>query len=364
MNSDEVSATEAWFLQRGVPAVLPASARWRQLWSRSASALAGYAAFVVAATTITVAAGGHAVDIDDNPSLAEWLIIAILLAAVPTMFLTGWSVSRIGSRRGRRLAALLAVGIAVGADLVGPPLTVRVTDVVTTAAVVAAVLALTGLGVGSVLGWALRLTVTRLAAARFLVIRALPVLLLTFLVFFNSSVWLMATNISRGRLWAALLFLGLIAATFAVSGMLDRVRPIVDADPPDGHPQDVPLRRAERLNVLFVLVTTQLIQLVIVAVVTAALFFVLGLILLSPEVLAEWTRTGSADGTILGMTLPVPQALIHVTMFLAALTFMYVSARAVGDGEYRSDFLDPLVADLQLTLSARTRYRRLVETPR
>lgn len=72
----------------------------------------------------------------------------------------------------------------------------------------------------------------------------------------------------------------------------------------------------------------------------------LGLILLSPELLAEWTRNGSSDGTLLGMTIAVPQALMHVTLFLAALTFMYVSARAVGDGEYRSQFLDPLIDDL------------------
>jgi hypothetical protein len=44
-------------------------------------------------------------------------------------------------------------------------------------------------------------------------------------------------------------------------------------------------------------------------------------------------------------------------MFLGALTFMYVSARAAGDGEYRAQFLDPLMDDLRLTLVARDRYR-------
>jgi hypothetical protein len=44
-------------------------------------------------------------------------------------------------------------------------------------------------------------------------------------------------------------------------------------------------------------------------------------------------------------------------MFLGALTFMYVSARSVGDGEYRTEFLDPLVDDLRLNLVARNRYR-------
>ena len=60
-------------------------------------------------------------------------------------------------------------------------------------------------------------------------IRALPVLLLTFLVFFNSPVWLMASTISRGRMWLALIFLSLIAAAFVVAVTIERFRPVIDA---------------------------------------------------------------------------------------------------------------------------------------
>lgn len=133
-----------------------------------------------------------------------------------------------------------------------------------------------------------------------------------------------------------------------MSGTLERARPILRAAtaPPEhaerlaGTPfasmPDPPaadaLSTRERLNVVFVLAASQLVQVPMVAIVTAAIFFVLGLILLSPELLAAWTRNGSSDGTLLGM-IPVPQALIQITLFLAALTFMYISARVVGDGE-------------------------------
>jgi len=60
------------------------------------------------------------------------------------------------------------------------------------------------------------------------VIRGLPVVLLTVLVFFNSPVWLMAATVTRQRLWLALLFLGAIAAAFVVTGILDRARPILE----------------------------------------------------------------------------------------------------------------------------------------
>lgn len=123
------------------------------------------------------------------------------------------------------------------------------------------------------------------------------------------------------------------------------------------------MTRIERVNVVFVLVASQVLQVLMVAIVTGLIFFVLGLILLSPALLAEWTRNGSSDGYLLGMTLPVPQALIQISMFLGALTFMYISARAVGDGDYRAEFLDPLIQDLRVTLDARDRYRLADETP-
>ncbi|PRC47638.1 hypothetical protein C6A85_83930, partial [Mycobacterium sp. ITM-2017-0098] len=156
---------------------------------------------------------------------------------------------------------------------------------------------------------------------------------------------------------------------------LSRVRPILrpDAKQPEDaatligtpfetmpdRPRRVTLSKPERTNVVFVLAMSQIVQVLTVAIVTGLLFFVFGLILISPELLAALTDGGASDGQFLGMTLPVPQALIHVTMFLIALTFMYLAARAVGDKEYRSQFLDPLIEDLRLTLVARDRYRTL-----
>lgn len=53
-----------------------------------------------------------------------------------------------------------------------------------------------------------------------------------------------------------------------------------------------------------------------------------------------------------------------MALFLGALTFMYISARASGDAEYRSTFLDPLINDLRTTLIARNRYRGAAAEPR
>jgi hypothetical protein len=73
---------------------------------------------------------------------------------------------------------------------------------------------------------------------------------------------------------------------------------------------------------------SQLMQMLIVAVVTATLFLVLGLILLSPALLAQWTNHGTSKGTLLGMTVPVPEALIQMCRFLAARSCTSASARS------------------------------------
>jgi hypothetical protein len=187
----------------------------------------------------------------------------------------------------------------------------------------------------------------------------------------------MATTISGNRLGLAIAFLLSIAAAFVISATRERVRPTLRssaaelpkdserlADTPFATTPDTvdsaPLTRAERLNVIFVLATSQLAQILVVAVVTAAIYLILGLIVLTPSLLNEWTHTYKSAATVLGFTLPVPDSLIHMTLFLGALTFMYISARAASDAEYRSTFLDPLIDDLHTTLVARSRYRGAV----
>ncbi len=362
-------AAERWFLDNGLPSVLTRQAKWRGLWPRSAPVLAGFAALMVVGTVIFLLIGTLDVDIENEPSTAEWIVLGLIAAAVPLIVVTGWLVSRLHSSRARVVAATTAAAVA----LAGDALTGDAFDVASSALGLLVVPLLTATGLGSVLGWALRLAASQFSLVGQLVLRALPVVLLTVLVFFNSPVWLMVSSVSRARLWLALVFLGAIAAVFLISSTLERVRPILwsPGEPPDeagglaGTPFEsmpdpasaAPLSRRERFNVVFVLIVSQLAQVLTVAVVTALIFFVLGLILLNSELLAALTRNPVSDGQLLWMTVPVPNSLIQITLFLAALTFMYLSARAVGDGEYRSHFLDPLIDDLRLTLVARNRYR-------
>jgi hypothetical protein len=369
------TAAESWFLERGLPAVLTRRARWRRLWSRSAPMLAAFATFHVCALGLYLVTGNGRIEIHGRPTTVEWIALVIVGIAPPLMAIVGWLVSRLTDSRTRAVVSTIAVAVVIGVGSIGADATTLPTEV----CIVAATLILTASGLGSVVGWAVRMMLSHLTTIGILAVRALPVVLLTALVFFNTYVWLMAATINGGRLGLAMAFLILIAGAFVISATIERVRPMLKStatlpkdterladtpfaalpDPPPGS-ADAPLKKSERLNVVFVLAASQLAQILVVAVVTTGIYLVLGLIVLTPQLLNEWTHTYTSTATLLGWTVPVPDSLIHMCLFLGALTFMYISARAAGDAEYRSTFLDPLIDDLHATLIARNRYRAAV----
>jgi hypothetical protein len=318
--------------------------------------LAAYATFQSCGIPLFLIAGTHEVRIEGLPAGIEWVVVAIAAAALPVSVLVGWLVPRLPRNRLRAAAGIAA---AVVLTVTGY-LNAGAASVLQSVVIVAVVLILTGLGVGSVLGWAVRITLSHLASVGALAVRALPVVLLTALVFFNTYVWIMAATISGMRLLVAMVFLVGIAAVFVISATVERVKPMLRssavvcadserlADTPfatlpdpkpdsDGSDSFRPTW-IERLNVVFVLATSQLVQILVVAALTG-------------------TILSRSEAIVLGWTLPVPDSLIHMSLFLGALTFMYVSARAVGDGDYRSTFLDPRIEDLHAALIARNRYR-------
>ena len=132
-NEPDRVAAETWFLSRGLPAVLTPRARWRRLWRRSAPMLAGSAMLVVCLAIIAAAADGHPIDIDEDPTPAELVIIAMLLLVIPVTFVAGWLVgARVTSPRGRRNASTIAVLAALIVAAVHGSLGERAEGVLTT----------------------------------------------------------------------------------------------------------------------------------------------------------------------------------------------------------------------------------------
>jgi hypothetical protein len=361
---------QQWFLRRGLPSALPRRLRWRAVVGRSAPALVAWAVLMVLSATVFVASGNRDIDVEDHPTALQWVTLAVLVSIPPAMVGAGWLTARIRSPRARAATAVVAILLGVGSDWYGDEPARAFADSLVDLSMVAAILVATGSGLGAVLNWALSATLTHVRSAGRLMARALPVVLLTILVFFNSTVWAIATDLDTRRIVLVVAFMAAIAIAFLVSGLFDRLAPLMSGtESPDvredlsntpfaavQEPEpDTPaaLRTLERANILVVSLVSQIVQIVLLAAITGALFFTLGLIVLTQPVLGRLTDNGPGQSQWFGLTVPVSEAHVHMTIFLAGLTFMYVSARSVGDGEYRREFLDPVVHDLRVAVAAR-----------
>ena len=204
-------AADAWFLDRGLPAVLRPGAwsggygrarrpRWRR--SRCSWSIPPLVVPSPASTPSTSTATRP------EPNGSSWRCSSWCCPL--RRWSAGWCrESR--TVRGRTIAATVAVAIAIAGGILGGPSPRVLVDLIFEAIVIAAILALTASGLGSILGWTAQMTLSTLPRRGSLLMRALPVLLLTILVFFNSPVWLMASTVSR-------------AATVAGAAVPDRDR--------------------------------------------------------------------------------------------------------------------------------------------
>lgn len=317
---------------------------WHAVVRRSAPALAAWATLMVLELYVLIASGDQDIDISTSPSFADWSVLVVLAALLPLMALVAFAVSRIASPRARGLIAWASIVVGLASDTYQAGGWTAFRTEAVDMAVILVILAATGTGMGAILGWALRTTFTHLRSAAQLLARALPVVLLTLLVFFNNTVWYIAANLETTRIWLLVCCMAAIAPAFTVTESIHACNPLIaDIEPP--------LRRSERARVVAVVSLAQSIQALVLALVTGVIFFVMGLVVLNGTVLDHLTDGNPARSQWLDITLPVDQALAHITLILIALTFMYLSARAATDAKHRADFVDPLLDDLRATLA-------------
>jgi hypothetical protein len=87
-----------------------------------------------------------------------------------------------------------------------------------------------------------------------------------------------------------------------------------------------------------------------------ALFMVFGALTVRQSVVAAWLGRPPTTGVLFGVELPVSNALVQVSLFLAVFSGLYFAASAATDPHYRKSFFDPLIAEVRLCLAAREVY--------
>jgi hypothetical protein len=216
-----------------------------------------------------------------------------------------------------------------------------------------------GFGLLSIVRWAAARLVTQLAASVPLVARAVPLLMLFAVVLFlTTEMWQVFAEMDDASLAAVVALLVAIGTLFVV-GRLPREVTALEAQVASAEP---PLRRAQRLNVGLVLLVSQALQVLVVALAVGAFFVAFGLLAIDDAVLDAWLgHEGRAivDVTIAGIQLRPTYELLRVCTAIAALSGLYYAIAVLTDATYRDEFLDEVTGDMRETFAERSRYLAL-----
>lgn len=316
----------------------------------------------------------------DMAAVVRLGVMAVVLLATPFLLHVLHRVYTTRREAGRRTAALLAMAIFV----IGFPLAERgwsgeaLAEVIAFAIVALLAVWLTYLGIGSIVLWAFRFALIQFGALGTLMSRALPLLMLTVVVYFTGELWQLSARMTRERLWQTVGFLAMVAITFMVTTIRDEVRALREdrdgrhdtaallAGTPlatDLEPERTPLSLAEQINVVAVMVVAQAIQVMFFTTGLFVFFLTLGVIAVPDDVTVLWSGEQACPvgeppcaGTWFGVHVPVPQTVVHTSLFVAVLSGLYFTVSTSVDPLYRQRFFDPLIADVATSLAGRDAY--------
>ena len=381
MRVSDMRSVHEWFLHRGLPLVLTRRVRSRALTERSAPMVSGIGAVISLTIVLAELTDG---DPDYGYAIRLGVLTLLLVAAPFALYLLHRTGTTLGEA-GRRSAALLVMALFVfGLPFADSGFSgFAAAEIVGFAFVAVLAIWLTYVGIGSIVLWAFRFAWVQLGALGTLMSRALPLLMLTVVVYFTAELWQLAARLTRQRLWQIIGFLTVVAILFVVTTIRDEVQALRDdraeqtdaakllegtpLAAADGHaPARTPLSLAEQVNVVAVMVVSQAIQVVLFTAGLFAFFLALGIVAVPDDVAILWSSEETCPvgeppcpGTWFGIHVPVPQTLVHVSLFVAVLSGLYFTVSTSVDPLYRERFFDPLIADVAVSLAGRDAYLEL-----
>ncbi|MEU5264418.1 hypothetical protein [Amycolatopsis sp. NPDC021455] len=197
-------------------------------------------------------------------------------------------VDRGGTVPAAVLAAVFVFGVpALGWVVAGHSIPL---GVVIHLAILAGLFAAAFAGAGSIAGWALRAAFRQTRMLGELTSRALPLLLLfTVFGFFTTEIWQVGASLPRPRLWLVIGLFAAVGVVFLLAMFKDEVTTLTQSriaplgldklrETPlasyldDIRAERVPLKKLERANMILVLVLTQVLQTLVLAVLVFVVF--------------------------------------------------------------------------------------------
>jgi MFS family permease len=378
---------EAELRHRGLPLMVRHDRRGSAILRRSAPALGFLLLNEPLSSLLTSLLSVPPDELTRRLSNSAWvfglLAITVALLVAPWFFgalMSRW-VRALRPTGGVVLAGALLVLVAFGAPLIEWATGVRATPWLGLAVnIVLALLVLVGVyvGAGSILAWAVRCAWRQLGTVGTMATRALPLLVIVVLfAFFSTEMWQIAEALPRWRLWLLVTVLIVLSVLFMITMLRQELRKTVqeaiegrlpalpgefanlagapDADQPV---KPEPPTRGERANLMLVLFLPLALQILLLSVLAFCLFVGLGALALEPSVVDTWLGDGKylEAGTLFGIPLPLPKALVQLAIFLAVFSGLYFTASVATDQLYREAFFEPVVKDLKVGLAVRHAY--------
>src|SRR4029077_16669758 len=210
-----------WFLHRGLPLVLTRRVRSRALIERSAPMVSGVGAVISLTMMLAELTDG---DPDFGYVIRLGVLTLLLIAAPFALYLLHQTGTTLGEA-GRRSAALLVMALFV----FGLPFAASgfsgfaAAEAVGVAIVAVLAIWLTYIGFGSIALWAFRFAWVQFGALGTLMSRALPLLMITGVVYFTGELRTLG-RVHRQRLWQTIGFLAVVAIVFVITTIRDEVR--------------------------------------------------------------------------------------------------------------------------------------------
>ena len=376
MQAETRQAIERWFSSRGVPQLIEGFSSEQRMDLRAGP----YIAVWIVVGTYLVWARRHDVSLLDN-------VVAMTLALVASLIGIGaflWIRRHAPFDASAKLDILdivvigLVPGIAAAAVHGSPSVVIGVA--LTVMLGVGVIYLVTGFGLLELAGWAIGYLRAELSQIVTLVSRTLPVLLiLVVFLLFASELWQAAHTLGGADL-AAVIGLLLLVATIlcvnrgrneigAIEASRDRdvIARLVEATPAEPAAWHVlsgvalPRRLAwqERLNLVFLMLISQLLQSLFVGLLVTVFLVALGLLAIPASVQETWV--GEPVRTVIAFELFGEPRLLSAELLVTAgllggMCALYFTGLALTDPAFRAEFHERVVGDVKQIIAVHVAY--------
>jgi hypothetical protein len=217
-----------------------------------------------------------------------------------------------------------------------------------------------GLGLFSIVRWALARIVSQLRSALTLLARAVPLLAIFVLLSFpTQELWGIFSRPTRGIYGLIIGMLAVLGAAFLAVRLPREAREIEREVGQDS----APLSRQQLFNVELVMFVSQALQVLLVSVMIGAFLTVFGVLAVDQGLQKSWIGHAGHElfhFHLLGERLELTSELLRVAAGLASFSGFYFAIAMFTDSTYREEFLGELTSEMRRSFKQRGEYLKLL----